>query len=477
MKSHHVISTEKAMKRLVGFIVITLIILAMLAACSPATAMATSTQTALPSATASPSPMLEPTARPNVLYVDPSKDFGPISPYVYGSNYGPWTAIPAGMTQLAFDSHITAIRWPGGRWGNENDIQTYQLDMFIAICKKIGAIPTISVRYQDSTPAVAAALVHYANIQQGYHIVYWSIGNEPDFELLDGKRIDPVAFAKQWRAIALAMKAVDPSIKLMGPELSQWGADISKTAKYPPIPTPATQERQDWMTDFLKANGDLVDVVDVHRYPVYSASSKTPITADTLRQNTLEWDGLVTYLRELIHQITGRDIPIAFTEVNSDPSNVVGGVASPDSFYNAIWYADVLGRLIDQNVFMVNNFALSGTGGLGLLYPGQVRPTYYVFQMYHQFGSERVYSSSGVSFVTVYASKRADGTLTIMVINLTDNQQQVPLQIQGMQPAQAEVWLFDATHNAVDLGQQAMPADGKLVLPAQSITLFAIGGK
>jgi hypothetical protein len=64
-----------------------------------------------------------------------------------------------------------------------------------------------------------------------------------------------------------------------------------------------------------------------------------------------------------------------------------------------------------------------------------------------------------------------------MVINLTDSQQQVPLQIQGMQPAQAEVWRFDATHNAVDLGQLAMPADGKLVLPAQSITLFAIGGK
>jgi hypothetical protein len=153
-------------------------------------------------------------------------------------------------------------------------------------------------------------------------------------------------------------------------------------------------------------------------------------------------------------------------------------VASPDSFYNAIWYADVIGRLIDQNVFMVNNFALSGgPGGLGLLYPGQVRPTYYVFQMYNQFGSERIFSSSGVDFVTIYAAKRADGTLTLMVINLTDSQQQVPLQIQGLQPGQADVWRFDATHNAMDLGLQAMPADGKLILPAQSITLFAIGGK
>ena len=451
------------------------VILAMLVACSPATPIAAHKQTALPTTSAKPNPTLVPTARPNVLYIDPNQDLGPISPYVYGSNYGPWTAIPAGMTQLAFDSHITAIRWPGGRWGDENDIQTYQLDMFIALCKKIGAIPTISVRFQNSTPAAAAALVHYANIQQGYHITYWSIGNEPDYELLDGNRIDPVTFAKQWRAIALAMKAVDPSIKLMGPELSQWGADISKTAKYPPVPTPAAQERQDWMTDFLKANGDLVDIVTVHRYPIYSPSSKTPITVDTLRQETLEWGPMVNYLRSMIHQITGRDIPIAFTEVNSDPSNVVGGVASPDSFYNAIWYADVVGRLIEQNVFMINNFALSGTGGLGLLYTGQIRPTYYVFQMYNQFGSERVFSSSGVNFVTVYAAKRTDGTLTLMVINLTDSEQRVPLAIQGMLTKQADVWRFDATHNAMDLGQQGMPADGRVVLPAQSITLYAIG--
>jgi hypothetical protein len=424
---------------------------------------------------AKPNPTLVPTARPNGLYIDPNQDLGPISPYVYGSNYGPWTAIPAGMTQLAFDSHITAIRWPGGRWGDENDIQTYQLDMFIALCTKIGAIPTISVRFQGGTPEAAAALVQYANIQQGYHITYWSIGNEPDYELLDGNKIDPVYFNKQWRAIALAMKAADPSIKLMGPELSQWGTDISKTPKYPPIQTPTDQDRQDWMTDFLKANGDLVDIVTVHRYPIYSPSSPTPITADTLRQNTLEWDAMVTYLRDVIHQITGRDIPIAFTEVNSDPTNVLGGMASPDSFYNAIWYADVVGRLIEQNVFMINNFALSGTGGLGLLYTGQIRPTYYVFQMYNQFGSKRVFSSSGVNFVTVYAAKRTDGTLTLMVINLTDSEQRVPLAIQGMLPKQADVWRFDATHNAMDLGQQGMPADGRVVLPAQSITLYAIG--
>ena len=228
------------------------------------------------------------------------------------------------------------------------------------------------------------------------------------------------------------------------------------------------------MTDFLKANGDLVDIVTVHRYPIYAPTSKTPITVDSLRLNTLEWEAMVTYLRGMVQQITGRDLPVAFTEVNSDPSDVLGGVASPDSFYNAIWYADVLGHLIQQNVFMVNYWVLAGSGGLGLLTANNIRPAYYVFQMYSHFGNEQVYASSGLGFVSIYAAKRADGSLTLMVINLTDYEQRVSLQVRGVRASKAETWLFDAKHNAEDLGLLPFPSDGTLMLPEQSITLYAI---
>jgi xylan 1,4-beta-xylosidase len=402
-------------------------------------------------------------------------DLGPISPYVYGSNYSMYGAVPAGMMDYALNSHITVFRFPGGSWGDQNDLMDYQIDMFMNFCKQLGTMPTISVRLLNGTPEAAAKLVRYINIEQKYGVVYWSIGNEPDlYTGLPGVDYDVARFNREWRAIALAMKAVDPSIKLLGPELSQWGTELAKTPKYPPTRTPTGQERQDWMTEFLKANSDLVDIVTVHRYPLYHADGR-PSTIDELRQNTLEWGDMVVYLRNLIHETIGRDIPIAFTEVNSDPSNVVGGVASPDSFYNAIWYADALGRLIQQGVFMVNYWVLAGSGGLGLLYTGKIRPTYYVFQMYSHFGNEQVYASSGVADVTVYAAKREDGTLTILVINLSDTEQRIPLQVRGVALSRAEVWLFDATHNAEDLGQQSFPLDGALVLPAQSITLYAIG--
>jgi hypothetical protein len=435
------------------FLIPVALILVLVAGCGPVVPEGISAEAATPLAGA--------------LVVDPGKDLGPISPYIYGSNYGPWTAVPVNMLPAAVDANITVLRWPGGAWGDANDIQTYQLDPFVDFCKQMGAIPTINVRLKNGTPAAAAALVKYANINKKYGIQYWGIGNEPTlFEAEMKETYDTVRFNREWRAIAVAMKAVDPTIQIMGPELHQWGTSLETTLK--------DSSGRDWMSEFLKANGDLVDIVTVHRYPLYSGAGQK-FTVDDLRKNTLEWTEMVKYLRDLIKTTTGRDLPIAFTEVNSDPTAVTNGIATPDSFYNAIWYADVLGRLIQEKVFMVNQFVLANrTGGLGLIYNSDIRPMYYVFQMYQHFGNDQVQAASSTPDVTVYAAKRENGTLTIMVINLADGEKTVSLQIQGKTSRKAQVWRFDATHKAEDLGSQNIPADGVLALPAQSISLYAI---
>jgi Glycosyl hydrolases family 39 len=436
-----------------NFLIPVALILVLVAGCGPVVPEGISAEAATPLAGA--------------LVVDPGKDLGPISPYIYGSNYGPWTAVPVNMLPAALGANITVLRWPGGAWGDANDIQTYQLDPFVAFCKQMGAIPTINVRLKNGTPAAAAALVKYANIDKKYGIQYWGIGNEPTlFEAEMKETYDTVRFNREWRTIAVAMKAVDPTIQLMGPELHQWGTSLETTLK--------DSSGRDWMTEFLIANGDLVDIVTVHRYPLYSGSGQK-FAVEDLRKNTLEWTEMVKYLRDLIKTTTGRDLPIAITEVNSDPTAVTNGIATPDSFYNAIWYADVLGRLIQEKVFMVNQFLLANrTGGLGLIYNSDIRPMYYVFQMYHHFGANQVYATSSTTEVTVYAAKREDGTLTIMLNNLADGEQTVNLQVKGKTSRNAEVWRFDASHKAEDLGQQRIPADVVLVLPAQSISLYAM---
>lgn len=407
------------------------------------------------------------TAEPGALYVDPSVDLGPISPYLFGSNYGPGNAVPLNMLPVVMDSGITALRFPAGEYGDNVDISPFQIDQFVDFYTQMGAMPTISVRLFGGTPEKAAELVRHTNIEENYGVVYWSIGNEPTlFEQRFREPYDTARFNQEWRAIAEAMKAVDPTIKLMGPELH--GTFTSNFST-----NPKDSAGRDWMTEFLKANGDLVDVVTYHRYP-FPHNGKSA-TISTLRQDLPEWTATVVYLRDLIHELTGRDLPIAVTEVGADSSAVMMGEATPDSLYAALWYADLLGQMAQQKVFMVNQWVLSQRStGLGLIHGYDIRPTLYTFYMYKHFGSELVHASSGVADVTIYAAKREDGALTVMVINLSDSEQRVPLQVKGGTPASAEVWLLDASHNAEFLGSQSFAAGGTVYLPSQSVTLFVI---
>ncbi|MBN2148828.1 MAG: hypothetical protein JW726_15680 [Anaerolineales bacterium] len=431
---------------------ISLLVAILLAACSPVTV----------------TPAPSPTVTPNVLSVDPAFSLGSINPYLYGTNYGPMHAVTLEMMPLAEQAGFTILRFPGGAWGDTVDVKAFQVDQFMDFCKQVGATPHISVRLLGGTAETAAELVRYTNIEKKYGVVYWSIGNEPNLYTQQGRAdydYNTESLNGDWRPIAEAMKAVDPTIQLIGPDLSQWAAGIDST--------PKDSAGRDWMTEFLKANGDLLDIVAVHRYPMYSPNN--PVTIQDLRSNTRQWISEVEYLRSLTIEILGRELPIAYTEVNSDPSSAMLKETSPDSFYNAIWYADILGQMMNANVTMVNQWVISQRStGLGLFNGNTIRPTYYVFPLYKNFGSEQVFAASGVADVDIFAARRQDGALTLMIINLSDVEQRIPLQVAGVTLSQAEVWLLDATHHAENLGMQAFPADGMLTLPAQSATLYVL---
>jgi hypothetical protein len=217
-----------------------------------------------------------------------------------------------------------------------------------------------------------------------------------------------------------------------------------------------------------------VDVVTVHRYPFGTNNA----TIADLRANSREWDGTLAYLRALIHAETGRDLPIAVTEINSHWTEAVRGEATPDSHYNAIWLADVLGRMIKNDVLMMNQWMLGSAGsqgGWGLVGPLGLRPSYWVYEMYARFGSERVYASSDEPLLPVYAARRDDGALTVMVINLASEPLETALRLDHLAPADpAETWLFDAEHEAVQVDDTPLSAETALTLPAESMTLLVV---
>jgi alpha-L-arabinofuranosidase len=395
---------------------------------------------------------------------------------IYGSNYGPWLVVPYDMLPKAYDSGITILRFPAGSWGDHNNVTKLQIDQFIDFAKKVGATAIFNVRLLGGTPEQAAEMVRYTNIEKKYKVEYWAIGNEPTLYNSEvkkfGETYDTVRFNKEWREFALAMKAVDPTIQLVGAEINQFSYDYKSG-----VTTNFTEWDETWFIEFLKANGDLVDIVSFHRYPFPRSTVSGSPSVEELIQNAHEWDKIIIHARELIQEHTGRDLPIAITEFNSAYDKSVGGEATPDSHLNAIWMADVLGRMIKNGLFMANEWALvakGGYGGLGLIGIDDVYPSYYAFQMYKKFGSELVYSSSDDLNISIYAAKRADGALTIMLINLSLDEQTKAIRIEGQVSAdhEAEAWLFDPTHRAENVG--GMELSKTISAPAQSILLLII---
>ncbi|MBC8335722.1 MAG: hypothetical protein ISR59_02425 [Anaerolineales bacterium] len=410
-----------------------------------------------------------PTPVPDVLYVDAGQDLGPINPYVYGANYGPWVIVPVDLMPQAETAGVGFVRFPGGQWGDKNDLKDYHIDRFIAFCNQISAEPLINTRLPGGSPEAASELVRYTNIEKNYNVRYWAIGNEPSlYAGFYDESYDTERYNEEWRAIAEAMLAVDPDILLIGPETHQFTGN--------PNTDPRDASGRDWMREFLIKNGDLVDIVAIHRYPFPTSLSAPARTIADLRENSKEWDTIIPNLRKLIRETIGRDLPIAVSEISSDWSHATGGEATPDSFYNAIWWGDVLGRLIQQQVDIVAYFLLqsqSGQGGWGLLARFDVRPTYYVYQMYQQFGDELIYASSGFSEISIYAARRSDGAMTAMIINLGPDDVQVPLYLENLEITDpAEVWLFDVDHKAEHIGMQSISNGSILMLPGQSISLY-----
>jgi alpha-N-arabinofuranosidase len=126
---------------------------------------------------------------------------------------------------------IEGLEWDQtvGDWDARTPFTTYWgglepnfvgLDEFVALCRLVGAEPLICVRWSGKQPADAAAEIEYMNggpethegslrarhgHPQAYGVKYWQIGNE----------IGGADYERTVAAFARAMRAADPSIKLM----------------------------------------------------------------------------------------------------------------------------------------------------------------------------------------------------------------------------------------------------------------------
>ncbi len=280
------------------------------------------------------------------LAVVPEAGYG-IHTSVYDNNF---TA--ADLTQKLKTAGATALRFPGGSYSDCYHWKTHSAtvgttlyinpnDTFDNFMNKdvlpLGAQAVITVNYGSNQagtgggdPAEAADWVRYANIEKGWKIHYWEIGNEiggngffgPEWEYdlhapnpkgpnrKGNPALSMAAYGKNSLEFISAMKAVDPTIKI--------GVGVD-------------------MPDYNAANGtgnealfkevkDKIDFVVVHWYPKASTTDLT-VTDDIKPQAAV--------LRDQIAKFAGpamKNIPIGITETNGGGSGAGRAIFATDTY-------------------------------------------------------------------------------------------------------------------------------------------------
>lgn len=386
-----------------------------------------------------------------------------LSPYLLGSNVFPLLGTsskdPGGQGFMGYYSPVISglrsagvklLRFPGGNFDEQHTPSTQQLDALSNLLNQVGAEGLMQVQLSDpldKTPVPlttratrAALLVEYMNNPQSiqrsigapYHpIKYWSVGNEPDLVINpDTKKPYTVAeYTQAFIAYSVAMHTRDPNIQVFGPELSQYSA------------AGGSQDSQGvfWMQGFLQGVGEyerthslpfhLLDGVSFHYYPFNDGQ---PDVATTLN-DPQQWDSLVPGLRQLIRQTFGEDLPIAVTEINT---NAVG-VALPQNL-SALWWAETLGKLMDNQVEYVAFFSTEGVDSPNPLFlQKDLTPTAMlrVMQLFSHVQARLVPIQGVQGAVNIYATQDSDhATVSLFLVNQTSLSQSISVQAENILP-------------------------------------------
>ena len=247
-------------------------------------------------------------------------------------------------------------------------------------------------------------------------IKYWGIHNEPNIN-----NVSPSQYVTMYNTVAQAMLAVDPTIKLVGLELSDWGNEPQKFL--PPLLAGATQP---------------IHVMATHYYG--SCNQKD---SDTQMFNTVTDpnNGFATHVKYFRAQMDANPatngVPIWITEnnVNADWA-AAGGISQCNpgqvfvtdlrgtSAYFAAWRPFVYSQLTKAGAAGLWHWSFFGGGQYGELGDdGSTRylsywVNYYLSHHFGQFPMDIINTSvSEPDRVEVFAAKKADGARVIMVVN------------------------------------------------------------
>jgi len=263
---------------------------------------------------------------------------------LYGKLHKQWNPVKS--------SKASIVRF-GGIAADKNIPTNYQYIRMIDSIRANGMEPIIQIPFSNYryTAQQAAAIVKYINVTKARNIKYWIIGNEPDlgYSFTNASQI-----ANYFKPFASAMKNVDASILIVGPEVAWFN--------YPIITGLTTVGGPDDITG-KDANGHYyLDVISFHTYPFDGSQKRSDVVSKLTAANSLQ-DNL-TYLNSRVaacniaHSRTGVTmLKTAITEANinwqNNASDNLNGVGA-NSFIGGQFIAEMMGIGMKNSLDFIN---------------------------------------------------------------------------------------------------------------------------
>ena len=338
---------------------------------------------------------------------------------LYGKLHQQWGAIKSSKT--------TIVRY-GGIAPDRNMPTDYQYIRIIDSIRANGMEPMIQVPFYNYryTAQQAAEIVQYINVTKGKNIKYWIIGNEPD---LSYSFTTAAQIANYFKPFASAMKAIDPTILIVGPEFASFNQTIMNGLTTPNGP--------DDITGKDPAGRYYLDVISFHCYPFDGNQNRAQVVSKLTQAYQLQ-DNLI-YLNSRVatcnsaHARTGASkLKTAITEANinwqNNASDNLNGLGA-NSFIGAQFVSEMMGiglkhgldifnlwSVVEGNTTATNIGFINGSNG-------QKKPLYYQFKlMAENFTGSYVDGITNQINVKSFGSQNAQ-EVSVLILNedLTNN--------------------------------------------------------
>ena len=407
----------------------------------------------------------------------------------------PADAAPGGVRRDVFEKikllKPAFIRWPGGNvaqdyhwswgvgprdervtwtnlsWKNEPEPSDFGTDEFVAFARAAGAEPaiTVNVEGRGATVEEAAAWVEYCNgaatskygamrAANGhpapFGVKYWEVGNEIWGDWVRGHS-DAETYARNYNRYAKAMRAVDPSIKLIA----------------------VGDNNLKWNRTVLAMAGANIDYLAIHHY--YGRHEAGNDLAKLLaRPLFLEsfYKDVAQLLRDL--KLEGQ-VKLAINEWGLDLP-----VERQYSIEAALYGARLM-NVFERSGELV---AMSAVSDLVNGWPGGiiqasrhgvfVTPIYLVNQIYNEHrGDVRLSTTVDTPDLDTTAG-RSGNTIYIKAVNVGPSSLTTTIVLQGVAPAgRAEVKTLD---QSLSVQTKAVAAGRRFIvtLPKQSVSVITI---